>query len=305
MTLEPVDPGSDRKSLHIAAAWLAMLAVSDLPDIILSRLGAAIPSWILLAKVGFLVLFLGLTLAWKPLRRLWQYALILLTLFTALELTGLVRATAWFQGNFNDKGVSFFVGFAAVMVLDILVALAVIAVLWLMKRDRKEFFLVKGELSAPIEPVRWLGIKAGNSWKSFGFIFAFAAGAGVAIPTIMAISPTSAMWAKALPLLPIAILLAAVNAFTEEAYFRASLLSTLHRVIGRAHTLLITIVFFGLNHFLYGSPPGIVGASMVGFLAYLLGKSMLETRGFLWPWFIHFVPDVVVFFSYALLLYKT
>ena len=301
MTLKPVDPGSDRKSLHIAAAWLAMLAVSDLPDIILSRLGAAIPSWILLAKVGFLVLFLGLTLAWKPLRRLWQYALILLTLFTALELTGLVRATAWFQGNFNYKGVSFFVGFAAVMVLDILVALAVIAVLWLMKRDRKEFFLVKGELSAPIEPVRWLGIKAGNSWKSFGFIFAFAAGAGVAIPTLMAISPTSAMWVKALPLLPIAILLAAVNAFTEEAYFRASLLSTLHRVIGRAHTLLITIVFFGLGHYLYGSPPGIVGASMVGFLAYLLGKSMLETRGFLWPWFIHFVPDVVVFFSYALL----
>jgi hypothetical protein len=40
---------------------------------------------------------------------------------------------------------------------------------------------------------------------------------------------------------------------------------------------------------------------MTGFLAWLIGKSMLETGGFLWPWFIHFVPDVVVFASYALL----
>jgi hypothetical protein len=40
---------------------------------------------------------------------------------------------------------------------------------------------------------------------------------------------------------------------------------------------------------------------MTGFLAFLLGKSMLETRGLAWPWFIHFVPDVVIFASYAVL----
>ena len=39
---------------------------------------------------------------------------------------------------------------------------------------------------------------------------------------------------------------------------------------------------------------------MTGFLAYLLGKAMLETRGILAPWFLHFVPDVVVFASYAI-----
>jgi len=46
---------------------------------------------------------------------------------------------------------------------------------------------------------------------------------------------------------------------------------------------------------------GVAGVLMTGFLAWLIGKSMLETGGFLWPWFIHFVPDVVVFASYALL----
>ena len=35
-------------------------------------------------------------------------------------------------------------------------------------------------------------------------------------------------------------------------------------------------------------------------LAFLLGKSMLETRGMGWAWFMHFVPDVFIFFSYAM-----
>jgi hypothetical protein len=34
------------------------------------------------------------------------------------------------------------------------------------------------------------------------------------------------------------------------------------------------------------------------------GKSMLETKAFLWPWLIHFLPDVIIFISYALLWMK-
>ena len=185
------------------------------------------------------------------------------------------------------------------------VALAVIAVLWLMKRDRKAFFLAKGQMDAPIGPVRWLGIKPGESWKVFGWIFAGIAGIAVFVPTMLGISPTWNTILRALPLMPAAVLFAAVNAFTEEVYFRASLLSTLHDVVGKTHTLLITLVFFGLAHWLYGSPPGIIGFLMTGFLAWLLGKSMLETKGFLWPWIIHFVPDVVIFISYALLFVST
>jgi len=305
MNTDQSAPRLESKRLLITAAWLAMLAVSDLPNIIWTWLGGQVPACLFWAKVGFLALFLGLTILWKAIRRLWPYALALLVLFLALGLTSLLRATAWFQGHFNYKGISFSRGFLALSALDILVALAVIAALWLTKRDRSAFFLVKGRLDAPIEPVRWLGIKRGNSWKAFGFIFAAAAGLGVCIPTILGITPTADMLKKALPLLPVVLLLAAINAFTEEVYFRANILSTLHQVIGRTHTLLITIVFFGLAHYLYGSPPGIVGASMVGFLAFLLGKSMLETRGLLWPWFIHFVPDVMIFASYALLFVKT
>jgi membrane protease YdiL (CAAX protease family) len=256
------------------------------------------------AKAAFLAVFFGLTRLSKAIRPLWQYALVLFTLFVALGLTSLLRGTTWFQGRFNYRGVSFFRGYAALMILDILVALAVIAVLWFMKRDRRAFFLVKGRMDATVEPIRWLGIKAGKSWRTFSWIFAGVAALAVAVPTVIGIAPSGSTLLKALPLLPACVLLAAVNAFTEEAYFRCSLLSTLHDVIGKTHTLLLTLVFFGLSHWLYGSPPGLVGFSMVGFLAWIMGRSMLETKGLLSPWMIHFFPDVVVFMSYALLYMK-
>lgn len=296
-----MNPPETRKRTLWITAWAAMLIVSDLPDILLTWLGAGIPSWMYWAKIGFLAIFLGLTLLWKAIRPLWQYAAILLTLFLALQLTSLLRSTAWFQDNFNYSGVGFFTGYAAIMTLDILVALAVLAVLWIIFRDRSAFFLVKGQMDAPIAPVRWLGIKSGESWKVFGWIFAGAASLAVAIPTIFSIAPSGETILKALPLFPAAVLFAAVNAFTEEAYFRASLLSTLHTVIGKTHTLLLTLVFFGLSHWLWGSPGGLLGFLMTGFLAWIMGKSMLETKGFAWPWIIHFFPDLVIFISYALL----
>jgi len=286
-------------------AWVVMLIVSDLPDMLVTWLGGSPPSWLFWAKAAFLAVFFGLTRMSKAVRPLGQYALALFTLFLALGLTSLLRGTAWFQGHFNYRGVSFFKGYAAIMSLDILVALAVIVVLWFMKRDRKAFFLVKGRMDAVIEPIRWLGIKAGGSWKTAGWIFAGVAALAVFIPTILTIAPSGATLLRALPLLPAAVLFAAVNAFTEEAYFRCSILSTLHEVIGKTHTLRITLVFFGLSHWLYGSPSGLIGFAMTGFLAWIMARSMLETKGMLWPWIIHFAPDLVIFISYALLFVKS
>jgi membrane protease YdiL (CAAX protease family) len=281
-----------------------MLLVSDLPEIVWHLAGGRAPAWLPGAKIAVLCLFLGSTLAWRTLQPLRPYAVVLLVFFAALGATTLVRDTAWFQSRFNDAGVSFVVGYLALYVLDTAVALAVISSLWFLKGRRSEFFLVAGDLGAPIQRVRWLGIRGGEPWKPFAFIFAFAAGFCVLIPTVLALRPSSETLLRALPLLPAVLLFSAVNAFTEEVYFRASFLATLHETVGRAHTLLITIVFFGLAHYLYGSPSGIPGFAMTGFLAYLMGKSMLETRGMLGAWFIHFVPDVVIFASYAIVFVR-
>ena len=63
-------------------------------------------------------------------------------------------------------------------------------------------------------------------------------------------------------------------------------------------------MLFGIAHWLYGSPSGLAGFLMTGFLAWVMGKAMLETRGLAWPWLIHFLPDVVIFAGYAVAWFR-
>jgi len=211
----------------------------------------------------------------------------------------LAESQLW-QTFLSDNQNLFIPFYSKQFIRDIAFAGIVITGMWVLKRDRKAFFLVRGDTHAPIEPVRWLGIRQGESWRVFGWIFGITAMIAVALPTLIGAPWTGENFSRALRLLPFAILLAMINAFTEEMYFRAPFLSTLPNVIGKDHALLICSIFFGLAHWLYGSPPGLLGAAMTGFLAWLIGKSMLETKGLFWPWLIHVLPDIVIFFSYAL-----
>ncbi|MEW6367667.1 MAG: CPBP family intramembrane glutamic endopeptidase [Acidobacteriota bacterium] len=299
-TTRPNDPDGNKR-IRILAAWALMLLVSDVPDILSHHACGSVPVWLFWIKMGLIAVFALACPLVKSIRPLWQFAVVFLVFYVAIQTSAWVGDTSWWQGRFGGSEVSFTSGYVGIYIRDVGLALAVIATLWVLKRRRSEFFLVTGRLDAPIEPVRWLGIRAGESWRTFGWIIALIAGAGVAIPMALSARPTIETLSRAAPLLPAALLFAAVNAFTEEIYFRASFLSTLHELVGKQHALLITSVYFGLNHWLYGSPPGLVGFLMTGFLAWLLAKSMLETKGLLWPWFIHFVPDAVIFATYAIL----
>jgi len=111
--------------------------------------------------------------------------------------------------------------------------------------------------------------------------------------------PSSTGLIQVLPLLPFVLLFAAANAFGEEMLYRAPWLAALESPIGPAQALLLTAVYFGIGHF-YGVPYGILGVVMAFIPGWLMGKAMLETRGFLWPWIIHACMDTVIFFAIAL-----
>jgi membrane protease YdiL (CAAX protease family) len=287
------------KAALLAAAWALTLLISDLPDILFKQLTGRIPAWLFWGKIGAAAAAIVLSLAWRKIRPLLAFALVMLIFNLALAGSSALGQAAWWRTPFGGAQASFAVGYIGLYLRDLAVAAAVILVLSALKRKRSEFYLVKGDWRAPIVPVRWLGIPAGESWRKFGWIFAGVAGLAVAVPMFLnARIPAGAML-KAAPLLPWALVFAAVNAFTEEVYFRASLLATLPKIIGKGQILLINAVFFGLAHYLYGSPPGVVGFLMTGFLAWLMGKAMMETRGLLWPWIIHVVPDAVIFVAYA------
>ncbi|MEJ2458534.1 MAG: CPBP family glutamic-type intramembrane protease, partial [Novosphingobium sp.] len=64
---------------------------------------------------------------------------------------------------------------------------------------------------------------------------------------------------QALPLLPAALLFAAMNSIYEEVVFRAAFLAPLVQVVGQGHALTITILLFGLGHLTGSVPAGIIG----------------------------------------------
>lgn len=273
--MNTVAPASSprHKQLLAYSAWSVILVVSDLPDVISHALFGEVPGWFLWSKLGFLVVLSALCLCWRLLHSLLPYVSILLAFLVAVLLVpGL---------------------------LNMGITLVVIVALWALKRRRSEFFLVMGDLGAPIGAVRWLGIGQGKSWRLFGWIFALAAAVTVPLAALLAMRPSADALVLAIPQLPVILFLAAVNAFNEEVWFRATLLSTLPQVIGKSGALAIGAVFFGLAHYLHGVPRGLVGALLTGFLGWILGKSVLETGGLFWAWFIHFLADIVIFALFA------
>ncbi len=99
---------------------------------------------------------------------------------------------------------------------------------------------------------------------------------------------------RALPFLPAILLAAALNAFNEEVTYKASILSVLVEPVGSRQALRMVAAYFGIAHF-YGIPYGVIGVTLAWFLGWILARSMLETRGLTWAWFIHFVQDVLIF----------
>jgi hypothetical protein len=182
----------------------------------------------------------------------------------------------------------------AELLLNLIVTLAVLAVLFVLMRDRRAFYLAKGDLSAPAGPIRWLGVKPGDRWNKTGRDLAVVISLGTLAFLVIAGQPSLDFVGRALPFLPAILLAAALNAFNEEVTYKASILSVLVGPVGATQALRMVAAYFGIAHF-YGIPYGIVGVALAWFLGWILARSMLETRGLGWAWFIHFVQDVLIF----------
>ncbi len=207
MTISNSSPRiSTEKLAHILAAWGLALLISDLPDVLWNAVTGNVPGWLFWAKVGVLGAALALCLLWKRLRPLWQFAVVMLAFYLALAVTARIRNGDWWQILFNGENVSFGWGFLGIYILDTAVALTVLLMLWLIHRQRSAFYFTQGQLDAPLEPVRWLGIGADGSWRFFGWFFAVCAMVGVAFPTVFALGASGESLLKAAPLLPAVIL---------------------------------------------------------------------------------------------------
>ena len=298
-----VSVGNSQRSIVIVA-WIATLLASSLGLIIWRELGGIEPYWWpWIHAIGLLTLF-SLTIVRTTLKPLRTFMLILLIMFFfglgggwQFGLIPFVRSSSLWIGW--ESQAPWALSATAYHLLRLSPAIVILSFLLLKGKKRQDLFLAKGKITAPIEPSRLLGIKKPEPWTRTGTIFAFVFAIVTSVYLMLSSTPSLDAVLRAIPLIPVAILIAVINAFNEEFTLRAAPISELLSAVGMKQALIITTVFFGLGHF-YGVPAGILGVLLSSFLGWFLGKSMLETKGFFWAWLIHFLPDAFIFTFYAI-----
>jgi membrane protease YdiL (CAAX protease family) len=274
------------------------LLVSLLPDILLNEFAGGAPAWLFWAKIGLLGGGLLISFLWSRLRALGLYFAVILSVYGLSWGVDLayhsLNFAAWFA-----KAPSFAQELFSVQVPRAITGGLLVLLMLALTGRFERFFFIPGKLDAPAAPIPLI-LTRPPSWRCLGPAIAAALPLGIGLFVfIFGQSPSREALQNVPPLLPFVLIFAASNAFGEEMLYRAPWLAALEKPLGPTQALLITAVYFGLAHF-YGVPYGIPGVLMAFIPGWLMGKAMLETRGFFWAWLIHFAMDAVIFFFMAL-----
>ncbi len=279
----------------LIAAWVVVLACSLLPTVIAQEvLGAEVTLGQRAAATAIVVFAAFLvTVVAAPLRGLRPLLAVLLTLGGGQWLVfGVLAQADPIRASVDSR--AFAVYMPAEVLLNLVVTAGMLAVLTALRRDRRSFFLARGDLAAPVAPIAWLAVRPGDSWNAVGRNLALAISLGTLAFLVLSGTPTAGLIGAAASALPAILFAAALNAFNEEVSYKASILSVLEQPLGRRDALRMVAAYFGIAHF-YGVPYGLIGVALAWFMGWILARSMAETRGMAWAWFIHFIQDVLIF----------
>ncbi len=277
----PIDvakPSMDPGSRLVAVAWFVTLALAIVPDLTATRTPSSVQWTVCIALLSpALIPFL-----WPQARPLRVYTgmLGLITVLAVFFWNGLpmwASRQAWFP-NLS--------GYATALITQapkLVAAFVMMGVLSLRGYRRQEFFVPGAPKSL---------------WTGFGVLVAVIMG----VTMFTYLGPTTGQPGRAaagLRYVPLALLLAAMNAFAEEMLYRGALLAPLLRQVTRNQAISMTAVLFGVAHY-YGTPSGVPGMVLTFIAGWIFGLAMVETRSLLLPWFLHFVPDAVIYVTSVL-----
>ena len=121
----------------------------------------------------------------RPLR---NFILLLLAIFGFEMLVGQLTGSTLWQGWFGGADAPFTSSMLGTQLGRLIVSLLMIGVLLFLGYRRTDFFLTRGKLDAPIEPVRWLGFPNPDPWTKFGGQFALY----ISLGTLLFLVPAAA-----------------------------------------------------------------------------------------------------------------
>jgi membrane protease YdiL (CAAX protease family) len=286
-------PASSPDRTRLAIALTITLLISRLPEIILRDvIGMDIPAlaWPIAALVITTVLWLGArVVSW--LRPFERYLAVMIAVATAIiAVEAIFTSGVW--ATLVPPTTQPMILLLAERVLLAGLGLLVVGATLALGATRQEAYLVVGDMDGPTNMRRKNGEPVG--WKRFGpiaFVGLVLLMIWFAVPQL----PDRIDLAAAAPYIAIGAVAALLNAFWEEAAFRAAPLSMLQRAIGPSAGVVILAIWFGLGHYYGGIPSGPMGAFAAGAVALLFGRAMIETHGLAWPLALHFAGDFVIY----------
>lgn len=270
-----------------ACAWVAILVVSDLDTIVAHLLRMSPPSSHFSIAKALILVLMALSarfLATTPFLERFIWVLVGLVLGD-YAVTSIEAYVHWFQTAPHAQRM-----FAGVF-LSFIPATAGALTLFRSGLNRHDLFLTVGDLRAPTR----LPFLHRTRWSVVAPALLVLISATLLVQ-LWIVSNASHHFRSDLlltALLP-AIAFAALNAFSEEFRFRCLLLAYGSRSMGVPQSIAATSVLFGIAHF-GGHPSGLSGVIMAAFFAWVVARSMVDTRGLGWAWSLHFVQDVIIF----------
>lgn len=287
-----MNPQKSPDSLPRTIAWSAVIA-SAVPEIIWQESGHRISFWFTGIESLLLVLAALAVLSFLRLRGLARFIFAIAALNFAWDFLAPALGRTNFVHSLSQNaswGARLFIARIPTLSGILLLGFTLIG----SRITRRDLFLSRGNLSAPAQPIPFVGLRKPIPWTVFGpaLLVVF----GVALPLFLyfTLYPDFTDPGPILRCLPWILLVAALNAANEEFQFRNVLLAHLRNVVSPAEGALLTAVLFGLGHY-YGQPSGPLGVVMAGIAGWLWARSMIETRGSVWAFFIHMVQDIVIF----------
>jgi membrane protease YdiL (CAAX protease family) len=278
--------------------WASTLIACGLPEIVCQQFGIHLGIWL---SLGELLVLVGLAMLAAKRHSIRNLAGFILAL-AALKL-GWDVVVPWIEASSVFHSISSSLDWSSRFFLSrairVVGALLMLVTLINSGLGRRELFLTVGNWRAPVQPEPFLWFKRPVPWTRFavGLLLVF----GVVLPLFLffTLHPEIGRAYRLLPLLPLALATAAMNAANEEFQFRSVFLARLQNIVSPREAVLLTAVLFGVGHF-FGQPSGWAGVLMAGTAGWIWGKSMIETRGFTCAFAIHFVQDMVIFGFLAL-----
>ena len=279
---------STRSTLYLAWAIVLLLTV---PEIILRAFMRVDTSWMLLARIGLLAGSFALTFVWplvRPLRGMLVVFLVIYVVEAWLFLTAIPQSQIYRNAVGDDPNLAFF----GERLMRIGAVLVMLVVLLLMGLRRHDLYLAVGDLKATAEPTRLKIPHRPEPWTTFGRNYAIISVGLLLFFLIPALKPSLADFSVGLLLF--AAVCAAMNSFAEEFLYRSALIPQVLPLFGKGATLMLVPAWFGLAHY-FGVPNGLTGVLLAGVGGWFFAKSMIETRGIAWAWFLHFLADFTVY----------